>query len=81
MGGGGGSINLVAMLEKINRGPDHSFGNLERAWRKLVDPEIGSTVEVNILPVYEGTPSVPTKFKVNYAVDGVWKRANSSNIR
>ncbi|NMD55856.1 MULTISPECIES: DNA/RNA non-specific endonuclease [Tsukamurella] len=69
-GGGTEVTNLDPMLRAVNRGSGESFGNLERSWRTLLDSPNPPNIEVAVEKIFEGDSKVPTKFIVDYRIDG-----------
>jgi len=65
--GGGEYINIAAMLQQVNRGGGASYGNLELFWRSQPgNPQISVTIRSSIP---DGL-STPTKFEVDYSING-----------
>lgn len=58
------------MLRAVNRGSGRSFGNLEGYWRGLLNSPTPPKIEVAIEKIFEGGNKVPTKFIVDYRIDG-----------
>ncbi|UQZ77290.1 hypothetical protein C2I17_23585 [Niallia circulans] len=72
---GSGEIdNLVPMNATLNR---KEYKALETSWKKAL--ESGKTVEVKIEPIYKGNSSRPSKFEVEYKINGKKYEVNLSN--
>ncbi|WP_256860581.1 DNA/RNA non-specific endonuclease [Paraliobacillus ryukyuensis] len=72
---GSGEIdNLVPMIATLNR---KEYKALETSWKKAL--ESGKTVEVKIEPIYKGNSSRPSKFEVEYKINGKKYEVNLSN--
>lgn len=69
-GGGREHVNMVAMLETVNRGAGHSFGNLESKWRTLLDADPSTHIQVDITPRFPHGGDVPDRILVKYSIDG-----------
>ncbi len=69
-GGGPERINVVPLLEQINRGAGHSYGNLERRWAQLLrgtaDTPPVTVEDVRIEVLYEDNTRVPRKVPVRW---------------
>ena len=64
-GGGNDMGNIVAMDGNVNRS---AYKKLENRWRKEL--ESGSSVEVEIKPIYEGDSARPSQFAIVDVIDG-----------
>ena len=64
-GGSGTSENLVAMAQTVNQG---SYKKLENLWASALSA--GKSVYVNGAAQYVGTSERPTKFIIEYIIDG-----------
>ncbi|WP_338091641.1 DNA/RNA non-specific endonuclease [Solibacillus kalamii] len=72
---GSGEIdNLVPMNATLNR---KEYKALETSWKKAL--ESGKTVEVKIEPIYKVNSSRPSKFEVEYKINGKKYEVNLSN--
>lgn len=67
--GSGNIDNLVPMDATLNQ---KAYKSLEILWKQEI--EKGSTVKVNIQPIYKGTSSRPDKVRVDYWINGVRDR-------
>jgi hypothetical protein len=79
-GGGAEDINVVAMLAEINRGSGDSFFNLENKLRSLISGDPPAAVDLHIYPEY-GAGQVPSRFSVEYSIDGVWDVTVFDNVK
>jgi len=72
---GSGEIdNLVPMNAPLNR---KEYKALEASWRRAL--EAGKIVEVKIEPVYKGNSYRPSKFEVEYRINGKKYEVNLTN--
>lgn len=69
-GGGGEDINVVPMLESVNRGSGHSYFNLENQLRALLNGTPPAAIDLHVYPVYDDATRVPTSFDIQYTIDG-----------
>lgn len=67
-GGAGEAINLVPMDRTLN-GAGGAWYRLEREWFDAL--ESGSSVKVDIQPIYSGSSLRPDKFIVVQSIDGI----------
>lgn len=71
-GGGAEYVNNVPMLESVNRGAGDSFGNLESALRRMVDPsrtDPPASVFLQVRPQFRDG-DVPDLLAVRYTING-----------
>ncbi|MGX9347080.1 DNA/RNA non-specific endonuclease [Microbacterium sp. KNMS] len=70
-GGGGESVNLVAMLRDVNQnsGAD-SFYALEQHWADLRRAHPQTPIEVRISPIYDGNAKTPDVIQVRWTENG-----------
>ncbi|WP_233532395.1 DNA/RNA non-specific endonuclease [Paenibacillus alkalitolerans] len=72
---GSGEIdNMVPMDATLNRS---EYKVLENTWKKAL--EEGKTVEVRVEPIYSGDSARPSKFEVEYKIDGKKYEVNLTN--
>jgi len=64
-GGAGEQINLLPQDKGLNRS---EWKKMENSWTKAANE--GKKVEVKIKPVYEGSSKRPSKYEVDYTIDG-----------
>ncbi|GCD19302.1 hypothetical protein CTKZ_08640 [Cellulomonas algicola] len=79
-GGGGEYVNIVAMLERVNRSGPGSFYELEQQWRSLIDGHPPVHVSVRITPDYVGSSRVPDSILVEWSENGAWKDKVFENV-
>ncbi|MGY4644987.1 DNA/RNA non-specific endonuclease [Cellulomonas sp. URHB0016] len=79
-GGGGEDINIVPMLDEVNRAGTGSFYELEQQWRSLIGQMPPVDVSVRIEPEYVGASRVPDHFVVLWSENGVWKDREFDNV-
>lgn len=65
--GSGDIDNLVPMNANLNKG---EWKRLERTWQNALDEIPPHQVEVEIIPVYKGNSLRPSRFIVEYKIDG-----------
>ncbi|WP_249872883.1 DNA/RNA non-specific endonuclease [Oceanobacillus saliphilus] len=74
---GSGEIdNLVPMNATLNR---KEYKSLENTWKRALGE--GETVEVKIEPIYNGNSSRPSKFEVEYKINGKKYEVNLTNYQ
>lgn len=73
-GGGGEYVNVVAMLERVNRSGAGSFYALENRWRSLLEATPPVDVSVRIRPRYLDDGLVPRSILVEWSENGRWER-------
>ena len=66
-GGSGNLDNLVAQSKTINQ-PGGDWYKLEQEWAEAL--KRGENVTVDIKPIYAGDSIRPTRFDVEYVIDG-----------
>lgn len=70
-GGGPEKINLVSMLEKLNKGPGNSYRAAEHQWGKIIrEQHYVKDVTIKVKYHAPGT-SIPDKFTASWQQDGV----------
>ena len=74
--GAGEQINYAAMDGNFNKG---HWKKMENRWAKALKSKPPKEVEVNISPIYEGNSKRPSKFEVEYFIDGNRKRSLMDN--
>ena len=55
------------------------YKSLENTWKKAL--EEGKTVEAKIEPIYNGNSSRPSKFEVEYKINGKKYEVNLTNYK
>lgn len=81
-GGGGEQINIVPMLQEVNRGAGHSLGNLERDIRQFAGASDHAVITLSVRPRYSGTSTVPASFQAVFHAEGSIPRQEFySNVR
>jgi len=72
----------VPMLQEVNRGAGHSFGNLERDIRQLAGASDRAVITLSVRPRYSGTNTVPASFQAVFHAEGSIPRQEFySNVR
>jgi DNA/RNA non-specific endonuclease len=79
--GPGERINLIPMLEQVNRGAGDSFARLEEKWRARLARDPSAKIEVDIRAHYSGATTVPDRIVVRYSIDGIERRKVFENVR
>ncbi|GAB4087222.1 hypothetical protein GCM10028784_38520 [Myceligenerans cantabricum] len=79
-GGGPEDINLVPMLEEVNRGAGDTYYTLETRLREELDAEPPPDVELHLFPEYSGESPVPSTIAVEYSIDGEAERKEFDNV-
>lgn len=65
--GSGNIDNLVPMNANLNKG---EWKRLENAWQNALDEIPPHQVEVEIIPIYKGNSLRPSRFIIEYKIDG-----------
>ncbi|GAA1863351.1 hypothetical protein GCM10009751_21500 [Myceligenerans crystallogenes] len=78
-GGGPEDINLVPMLEEINRGSGDTFYATEMRLREALEGDPPSDVELHVYPGYGDDGPVPSTIAVEYSIDGESERKEFDN--
>lgn len=78
-GGGPEDINLVPMLEEVNRGSGDTFYATEMRLREALEGDPPADVEFHVYPEYTGESTVPSTITVDYAIDGEAERKEFDN--
>ncbi len=65
LNGPGEQLNYLPQTRALNNG---AWKEMEMLWKNSL--RSGKKVEVDIRPVFEGASKRPTKFKVQYKIDG-----------
>ncbi|MBE1877067.1 DNA/RNA non-specific endonuclease [Myceligenerans pegani] len=78
-GGGPEDLNLVPMLEEVNRGAGDTYYALETRLREELNADPPSDVELHVFPEYDGDSPVPRTITVEYAIDGEAERKEFDN--
>ncbi len=79
-GGGGEDINILPMLEEVNRAGSGTFYELEQQWRSLIGQIPPVDVSVTIEPDYVGPGRVPESFFVEWTENGDLKGRVFRNV-
>jgi filamentous hemagglutinin len=74
LNGPGEQINYLPQTINLNRG---NWKTMENTFSEALQK--GSKVEVEIKPIFSGTSKRPTKFEVEYWIDGKYKFVEFDN--
>ena len=85
LGGGRERINIVGMLEELNRSGSKKYGSIPNSYYRM-EADLRAAVmdgkDVSLdLYVQYGDGKTPVSIEAEYSVEGIWKREKFINVR
>jgi hypothetical protein len=81
-GGGGEKINIVPMLQEVNRGSGNSFGNLESRLRAHLEGEPSAQIDFKVQADYGAVDRVPSVITASRRSNGgAWEIEEFDNVQ
>lgn len=85
LGGGRERINIVGMLEELNRSGSKKYGSIPHSYYRM-EAELrtavmdGKDASLDLYVKY-GDGKTPVSIRASYSIDGIWNRRRFNNVR